>query len=132
MSAANGEIGAWLGGAWTWQVTTAVLDTENFWHLVGTYEDGAGFKNYVNGELDSQRAGAGAVINNVEEGVVIGHNYSFVNRWFEGIIDEAVIYNKALDEDEVKDLYDGKVKEAIAAVDPAGALTITWGSIKKR
>lgn len=130
MSAANGEIGAWFGGTWSWQVTTAILDTENFWHLVGTYEDGEGFKNYVNGELDSQKAQQGPIIDNVNEGVVIGHNYSFANRWFQGIIDEAVIYNRALTEDEVRDLYEGNIKARVVAVNPGDALATTWARIK--
>jgi hypothetical protein len=130
MTGANGEMGAWLGGTWVWQVTTAILDTENFWHLVGTYEDGVGFKDYVNGELDSQNAQQGAIKDNVNEGVVIGHNYSFANRWFQGIIDEAVIYNRALTEDEVRDLYEGNIKAEVIAVNPDGALANTWARIK--
>jgi len=131
MSASNGEIGAWLAGNWVWQVTTAVLDTESFWHLVGTYDVDEGFKNYVNGEFDSQNATAGTeVIENVDEGVVIGHNYSFANRWFEGVIDEVAIFNRALELEEVETLYNGGVKEAVSAVDPSVALTTTWAKVK--
>lgn len=132
MSAANGEIGAWLNGAWQWQVTSAVLDTKDFWHLVGTYDVDEGFKNYVNGELDSEKVVGGTVNENVDEGVVIGHNYSFANRWFEGIIDEAVIFNRALTDDEVVDLYKGTIKTQYAAVSPVGRLTTTWAHVKAR
>jgi len=132
MSASNGEIGAWLGATWVWQVTTASLDTDNFWHLVGTFESDVGFKNYVNGELDSENPTQGTIIENVDEGVVIGHNYSFANRWFEGIIDEAVIYNKALTEDEVKALYNGDVKQEIFSVNPNDMIASTWAVIKNR
>jgi len=133
MSASNGEIGAWLGGTWVYQLTTAVLDTENFWHLVGTYDVGEGFKNYVNGEFDSQNATAGTeVAGNVDEGVVIGHNYGFASRWFEGVIDEAVIFNRALEIEEVEALYNGDIKELVTAVDPAVALTTTWANVKAR
>ncbi|MBD3182554.1 hypothetical protein GF312_09700 [Candidatus Poribacteria bacterium] len=130
MSAANGEIGAWLDGAWEWQVTSAVLDTENFWHLVGTYDVDEGFKNYVNGELDSENAVGGNIQENVDEGIVIGHNYSFDNRWFEGVIDEVSIFNRALTEDEVMDLFEGTIKEQYAAVSSDGKLASTWASIK--
>lgn len=131
MSASNGEIGAWIGGSWVWQVTSASLDTENFWHLVGTYDAGTGFSIYVNGELDSESAQQGEVQENVDEGVVIGHNYDFANRWFEGVIDEAVIYNRALTEDEVSALYEGAIKEEIFAVEPTGMITSTWANIKR-
>jgi len=132
MSAANGEIGAWLGGNWNYKVTNAVLNTDDFWHLVGTYDVNEGFKNYVNGEFDSESAGNIAVRDNVAEGVVIGHNYSFANRWFDGIIDEAVIFNRALSADEVKDLHDGEIKKQYAAVSPVGRLTTTWAHVKGR
>ncbi len=131
-SASNGEIGAWLNGAWQWQVTSAALDTDNFWHLVGTYDVDEGLKNYVNGEFDSQNAVGGTVRENVDEGVVIGHNYSFANRWFEGIIDEAVIFNRALTEEEVVDLFDGTIKEQFVAVSPVGRLATTWARVKVR
>ena len=130
MSAANGEIGAWLNGAWQWQVSSAVLDTDNFWHLIGTYDEKEGLRLYVNGELDAENASIGAVQDNVNEGVVIGHNYNFANRWFEGIIDEAVIYNRAIDEDEAMDLYEGVIKERVVAVESVGKMTTTWGHLK--
>lgn len=132
MSAANGEIGAWLNGAWQWQVTNAALDTDNFWHLVGTYNIDDGFKNYVNGELDSEKVVGGTVKENVDEGIVIGHNYNFANRWFEGIIDEAVIFNRALTEEEVVDLFEGTIKEQFAAVSPIDRLATTWARVKAR
>jgi hypothetical protein len=91
-----------------------------------------GFKNYVNGEFDSQNAVGGSVKENVDEGVVIGHNYSFDNRWFEGIIDEAVIFSRALTDEEVVDLFDGTIKEQFAAVSPVGRLATTWARIKVR
>lgn len=130
MSASNGEIGAWLNGAWGWQVTNAVLDTKSFWHLVGTYEDGVGFSNYVNGELDSEKPSGGTVTENVNEGIVIGHNYSFANRWFEGIIDEVAVYNRAISPEEVTDLFNGGVKANVRAVDASGKLATTWSILR--
>jgi len=130
MSAAQGEIGAWLGATWTYQVSNTNLDTDNFWHLVGTFDEDEGFKLYINGELDAENPAKGTVIDNVNEGVVIGHNYSFANRWFEGIIDEAVIYNRAITEDEVMDLYEGVIKKRVTAVESAGKATTTWGHLK--
>lgn len=132
MSASNPEIGAWLNGAWNFKVAGAALDTDNFWHLVGTYNVDEGFKLYVNGEFDSQNPVSGDVKENVDEGIVIGHNYGLANRWFEGIIDEAVIFNRALTEEEVVDLFDGTIKEQFTAVSPVGRLATTWARVKAR
>jgi len=99
--------------------------------LVGTYDENIGFRICMNGVVDGEQKGPqGVVKDNVNEGIVIGHNYSFANRWFDGIIDEAVIYNRALTEDEVKELYEGRVKRRVAPVESAGRLTATWGMIK--
>jgi len=131
MSAAQGEIGAWFGGTWVWQLSNTKLDADNFWHLTGTYDEDEGLKIYVKGELDAESGPQGTIINNVNQGVVIGHNYSFANRWFEGIIDEAVIYNRALSEDEVMKLYEGVIKKRVVAVESAGKMTTTWGALKE-
>lgn len=131
MSAAQWEIGAWFGGNWVWNLTAKKIDTENFWHLVGTYDESIGFRIYVNGEVDGeQKSPQGRVKDNVDEGIVIGHNYSFANRWFEGIIDEVTIYSKALTADEVVDLYEGNVKDRVMAVESSGKIAATWGDIK--
>jgi len=131
ISAAQGEIGAWFGAVWQWNLTATNIDTADFWHLVGTYDEKEGFRIYVNGEVDGEQKGPqGTVIDNVDEGIVIGHNYNFAGRWFEGIIDEAVIYNRALSEDEVIELYEGVIKKRVTAVESSGKMTTTWGHLK--
>ena len=133
MSAAQGEIGAWFGGTWVWNLTAILIDAKDFWHLVGTYDENVGFRIYVNGKVDGEQKGPqGVVKDNVKEGVVIGHNYSFANRWFDGIIDEAAIYNRALSANEVVDLYEGRIKGRVTAVQSAGKLATTWSGIKSR
>jgi len=124
------DIGFWLGGNWISVISRPILDTQNFWHLVGTYEEDVGLKIYVNGELDIERGGQGPIEENVKEGVVIGHNYGIISHSFEGIIDEVVIYNKVLTEEEIKALYEGEVKAELAAMPTTGMLTTTWAIIK--
>jgi len=47
------------------------------------------------------------------------------DRHFKGLIDEVMIYDRALGEDDIK-----KLATSGLAVNPAGKLTVTWGSIK--
>ena len=52
-------------------------------------------------------------------------------RYFDGLIDEVVLYNRALSEAEIKDLMAGKLA-AIVAVDAFGKTATTWAAIKAR
>ena len=85
---------------------------------------------YLNGELDTESAGAITTRTNVSHVVVaVGHDSNaFIKPlYFEGDIDDVAIYLRALSAKEVKD----NMAQA-AAVDAAGKLAITWGAIKKR
>jgi len=46
--------------------------------------------------------------------------------FFDGLIDEVVIYNRGLTIDEIAELMDG-----VVAVEPAGKIAKVWGKIKK-
>ena len=87
---------------------------------------------YLNGKLDMGNTSLvkGPIDPTPDEGIVIGHNYGLAGRWWDGIIDEVAIYNKALTEDEVNDLYLGKVKQKIESVGSKGKVTTTWGYLK--
>ena len=53
-------------------------------------------------------------------------------RWVKGIIDEVAFFNVALGEDDIKDIMNNGLPEAlgITAVEPGGKLTTIWGAIK--
>ena len=56
------------------------------------------------------------------------------NLFFKGILDEFAIFNKALDVDDIADIMNEGLAEAIgigAAVSQSGKLTTTWAQIKK-
>ena len=48
--------------------------------------------------------------------------------WIDGMIDEVYFWDRALSEDEVRDLAGG----AVVAVEAQGKLATTWGNLKKR
>ena len=52
-----------------------------------------------------------------------------VTDFYDGIIDEVVLYNRALSEDELTDLMNQGMP--VTAVEPVGKLATTWASIKK-
>jgi len=56
------------------------------------------------------------------------------NLFFRGILDEFAIFNKALDVDDIADIMNEGLAEAIgigAAVSPSGKLTTTWADLKQ-
>lgn len=48
---------------------------------------------------------------------------------WDGMINEVAIFNKALTQDEIKDIMEKGLKPT--AVSPSGKLAATWGRIKK-
>lgn len=67
-------------------------------HFAVTY-DGKSMKMYINGELESEQPND-IPISSSEANLLIGHGFS-------GIIDEVRIYNKALTEDEIREIMWG-------------------------
>jgi hypothetical protein len=114
----------------------ALIDDE--WvFLAGTF-DGQDQKIYVNGVLDGTLANPGGYGNN-DWPLRFGWDplggaklFKDANpnpaRHFVGVIDEIAIYDRALTPDEINQNM-GAV-EGVAAVDPAGKLSSTWGEIK--
>jgi len=78
----------------------------NTWyHVLGTY-DGNSMKLYVNGALSNSKSINGAIVTN-NAPLRIGKQYywSTIYSYWEGMIDEVKIYNRALDADEVLEHY---------------------------
>lgn len=84
--------------------TTSLMPLNTWTHLAGTY-DGSSVSIYVNGVLNSQSAYTGGIfsgsddlsIGGVAGAVGVGSGISF----FDGRIDEALIYNRALSGSEI-------------------------------
>lgn len=94
---ANG-LGADLAG-------TSIIDDGQWHHLAAVY-DGAARYLYVDGSLEAYAPSTGNVAINAYN-VLIGENEQAFNRFFNGSIDEAAIYNRALSPDEVQSHFAG-------------------------
>ncbi len=95
-----------------YRVSSGVLSLNTWYHVVGTY-DGSTMRLYVNGE----EVGSLDVQIDVDwstgyYGTYIGADAYFNNRFFNGLIDEVRVYNRALSADEVKStiraVWDGR------------------------
>lgn len=94
-------------------------------HIAGTY-DGQIFKAYIDGVLGEEWQYAGTMPENTAS-VTIGRRSKSADCHFTGMIDEVVIFNRALSVEEVQESMEG-IK---TAVEPAEKLATTWAGIKR-
>jgi hypothetical protein len=82
--------------------STTIPVAGTWYHVVGVY-DGATSNIYINGVLENTVSDTGSITYN-SDNLFIGQNGSNGER-FNGVVDEVRIYNRALSESEVKQLY---------------------------
>ena len=80
--------------------TTILLP--NTWYMVTATYDGSMMKLYINGVLENSTALTGALVYN-ENPLKLGHSVN--TQFFQGKLDEIRIYNKALNQAEITQLY---------------------------
>ena len=101
------------------------IQTSKWQHIAGTF-DGENIKICLDGELAGEMLIAGdnpSIIWNDNNGEIGGRPDQTI--WFDGIIDEFALFDRALDEDEI-----GQMMKSMMVVEPVGKLTSTWGVIK--
>ena len=127
-------------GQWEWGVandgnTKNTLNigstrTEEWIHLVGTY-NGEEMKLYENAVQIGTLAQTGPIYDS-DTVLAIGRwNGGGGSFYAEGLIDEVVIFNVALDENDIGTLMEQGLAGALA-VKHADKLTTTWGTVKVR
>ena len=111
--------------------SSGVTPDGNWHHLVGVFDGSIGTTDnmliYIDGALEGEGSLGSTTIQALEEAVQIANRESSGTQWFEGAVDEARIYNRALSEDEVKQNMNA---EGMAVVSPIKKLALTWGEIK--
>jgi hypothetical protein len=128
-------------GAYQIGTSTTVVNTDpdivangEWSHVAMTFKAGDFLRIYVNGKLSAEtQAGATESLFDNNVPLLIGTDFQIGGahngqpREFTGIIDEVVIFNRALSEDEIKLVMAGMVMP----VESFGKLTIVWGALKK-
>ena len=101
-------------------------EAKTWYHLAGVY-DGQTIKFYVDGEVESEcEYNKGIFATTVP--LEIGRGGSRSNP-FMGIIDEAAVFNKALAQEEIRNIMANGLKQA-TSVRAKGKLAQTWACIK--
>ena len=104
--------------------------TDRKWHHVLFVADRSdGTRLYIDGKFDSEGVKSDEVDITTESVMYIGASVRIgkdTRRYFEGLIDELGIYDRALTDDEIERNFNAKG----LAVSPQKKLAITWGEIK--
>lgn len=111
------------------QTDTYVRSNPNVWkkgtwyHVTSTYDEKKGEgKTYVNGKLEKTEKSSGEIPPNKQD-LVIG---KYIES-FDGIIDEAALYNRVLT---VEEINQDMSKGILSAVSPVDRLVTTWAFLK--
>ena len=114
-------------------IKSSPLKQNQWYHIAATY-DGKESRFYLNGELD-QKQTFGGQLGVAEMSLVIGGQTGALEgggnpSWFDGMIDEVLIYNGVPSEDDIKEAWT-KGLSSMLGVEKSGKLAITWGKIKR-
>jgi hypothetical protein len=113
------------------------IPADEWTHIAGSY-DGKKLRVYINGKLEGEgcdEAGqtlqSGKEIFTSDTPFWIGGYAPGMKRWFNGVVDEVMLWDAALTEEEISAIMQKSVKEVLA-VEPNGKIAISWGFIKSR
>jgi len=103
----------------------SALEANKWYHLAMTW-DGTTRTLYVNGEEDGSDKPTGSLVENTAPVYIAGGRNPY---YYKGIYDEIRIWNRALNQKEIKESMN-MGKEQLLAVNPLDKLTTAWASIK--
>ena len=106
---------------------TVVVDEK--WHHVAVTYDGKIMYLYIDGVVDDETVTSDKPQLHTDA-LVIGGDDRGAGVQVKGILDEVGLFNKALKEENIKSIMTNGLK-TVAAVEPSGKLTATWGSIRR-
>ena len=123
----GGRLDLFSGGGWQGTNVGAALELGTWHHIAGTFESkektGA---FYVNGKLVSNGKTASDQLTQIQSPLRLGSCCGLAG--FVGILDELRIYDRALDDKEIEQLFG--YNPGVFSVSPVGALSVTWGNLK--
>lgn len=102
--------GTWMGGyintSGNWTFIDSEVSTSSGWTHVALTQNGSEIKIYVDGDLkNTANDGGSATLSNPHDATIGAYYSGTYGEFFNGSIDEAKVYSRALSEDEVTDEY---------------------------
>ncbi|MFC1712883.1 LamG domain-containing protein, partial [Candidatus Poribacteria bacterium] len=101
------------------------------WHHIAATYDEEMLRIYVDGEPDGQQARNTTPDNN-DAPLTIAAVFETGGSPLTGALDDVGLFNVALEEDDIKEIMERGLKEAVgvAAMSPSSRLISTWGNIR--
>jgi hypothetical protein len=109
-------------------ISQTPIPTDEWTYVVSTW-DGAEAIVYVNGEPDAPMAGGGIIDTKALPSLDIGWRRTTGVSTFQGGMDELFVFNRVLEQDEIKEFMKGFAD--VLAVKPRGKSAATWGALKR-
>lgn len=109
--------------------TNADVPLNEWTHVAATY-DGSDAVVYINGQIDKEEAHSGVLLA-TDNPVYLGGSEFWDPRLFDGLMDDAVIFNVALSQEDIQDLMKIGLATTLA-VEPSGKAATTWAQIKNQ
>ena len=131
----NNQVGIWIRAdtnqqAKQWPSAYTPFPTDGKWHhVVGVAENKKSVKIYLDGELKKTTSAPNpiSVAYGANDKPTIAYTRHLNGIWYEGSIDEVAVYEDALSDTDVKQLYN-----TAFAVEADGKLAVAWGRMKIR
>jgi hypothetical protein len=99
-----------INGSTKYLYSNTLINPNLWYNIIGIY-NGSAMKIYINGILDSELNATGNIKIYPYDNY-IGTEYS--NYYFNGSIDEVMIFNRSLTENEIKSLYNGNINKYVS------------------
>jgi hypothetical protein len=112
----NSQLRLIVGGATANQaLSNPNLISNSIWALLTTTYDGNSVKFFVNGNFINSFIQTGTTPSNLNN-VRFGANSVFTNSWLNGILDDVGIWNRALTDCEIKDVYNAQLNSVTGSI----------------
>ena len=103
----------------------------NTWQHFAAVREGNAVTHYLNGEETATQKGITEVpvVQSPKNLLISNFGWGTIERQFNGIVDELVIFNEALSVDDIKGIMNTGIVGA-SAVSPSGKLATVWATVK--
>jgi len=112
-------------GAGSFNTNTKMVAGE--WNHAAITYDGAKARFYINGIPDTLEVDQAFTFGTNTDSLILGCDFPGGDEYFDGVMDEVLIFSRALTEAEILKVMAGG---AAVSVNPSGKLGVTWGMIK--